>query len=208
MVYNKENLLDHIQKVKPDGFALLKDSFGYVSSGDEQKVIHLATREYFPHGAYVFGASAHITFSEIENKLKPLYLAEGVKNSDNYTIKNSLVNIDGVDYKLLDQEINDDNTFAKISGELQKLIAAALTFFDQYKTIEEVANLLADKGPKEIVPYIQGTILLPKTALILKLASHPKFEERKNQFYELVKKQAAKKKQAEADLAVFEKLFC
>lgn len=208
MVYNKENLLDHIQKVKPDGFALLKDSFGYVSSEDKQKVIHLATREYFPHGAYIFGVSAHISFSEIENKLKPLYLAEGVKNSDNYTIKNSLVNIEGVDYKLLDQDINDDTSFARVSAELQKLIAAALTFFNQYKTIEEVANLLADKEPKEIVPYIQGTILLPKTALILKLANHPKFEERKDQFYELAKKQAAKKKQAEADLRVFEQLFC
>lgn len=208
MVYNKENLLDHIQRIKPEGFRLLEDSFGYVSSGVERRVIHLATREYFPHGAYIFGASAHITFSEIENKLKPLYLAEGVKNSNNYTVKNSLVNVAGVDYKLLDQEINDDSSFAKVAGELQKLIAAALSFFEQNKTIKDVANLLADKEPKEIAPYIQGTILLPKSALILKMANHPKFEERKNQFYELAKKQAAKNKQAKVDLAVFEKLFC
>lgn len=206
-MYNKENLLNHIQKVKPEGFGLLKDSFGYVSSDVEQKVIYLATREYFPHGAYIFGASAHITFNEIENKLKPLYLAQGVKNSDVYTIKNSLVNIEGVDYNLLDQEIDDDNSFARISGELKKLIDAALLFFDKLNTIEDVANFLADKEPKEIVPFIQGTILFPKTILILEFADHPKFEEKRDEFYELLKKQATKRKQTEVDLRVFEKLF-
>jgi len=111
-MYNKENLLNHIQKVKPEGFGLLKDSFGYVSSDVEQKVIYLATREYFPHGAYIFGASAHITFNEIENKLKPLYLAQGVKNSRKDGSKHAVINI-LIKKNALGQKIMDENQIAE-----------------------------------------------------------------------------------------------
>ncbi|MFA0964953.1 hypothetical protein AB9P05_24305 [Roseivirga sp. BDSF3-8] len=208
MVYLKKDFLNHINSVKPEGFRILDGHAIFQKKESNRELqIHLATREYFPHGAYIFGSMGNIIFEEVEKELIPLYRAERVKNSTNYTIKNSLVNIEGIDYKLLDQEINNDSTFAKISGELQKLIAAALAFFDQYNTIEEVANLLADKEPKEIVPFIQGAILLPKAILILKLAGHPKFQEKRDEFYELIKKQAAKKEQAQAHLKVFEKLF-
>ena len=209
MVFNKENLLGQIEKVKPKDFNLLKRGFGYESSEETRlEVIQLATREYFPHGAHIFGASAHVTFYEVEEKIKPLYLEEGIKNSDNYTIKNSLMDVEGVDYQKLDQEISDNSSFASISGELKKLINSALLFFNQFKTIKDAANFLAEKDVVEIVPFIQGTILLPKTILILKLADHPKFVHKRDEFYGLAKKQAAKKKQVEADLIVFEQLFC
>ena len=208
MLYNNSDFLRHIDTIKPEAFDRIGEHSIFEKVEPNRKLIlQIASSDYFPHGSYIKGVVADIIFKAVEEKLEPLYLELGVKNSANYTIGNSLVNIEGVDYQQLDQEINDDNSFARISGELKKLIAAALAFFDQYKTIEEVANLLAGKEPKEIVPLIQGTILLPKTILILKLAGHPKFEEKRDEFYELVKKQAAKKEQAQPHLKVFEKLF-
>ncbi|MEM9327580.1 MAG: hypothetical protein AAGA85_18075 [Bacteroidota bacterium] len=208
MVYAKENLLEHIATLQPEGFSMLEDSFGYLrADGSKKEVIHLATRNYFPHGACIHGMSAHISFLDIEDALRPLYRAQGIGHSDNYTLKRSLVDVDGVDYEQLDQEISDDESFGKVRIELQKLLDAALSFFDQLQTVADAADLLAEKSAKEIVPYIQGTILMPKTILLLQRAGHERFEEKRAEFHALLKGQAAKRKQAQADLTVFEQLF-
>lgn len=150
-----------------------------------------------------------IHYPEIEGILMNSGDKSGVKQDySQYTIQAQLGNLQNVNYQAFDTEIIDEESFALVTNEIKKIIEkGALPFFDKYKSLSSIADLLADKKPEDIVPYIQGPILLPKTILILKEAGHPEYQKKLGEFFLVLKQYADKKESYRPFLSVFNDLF-
>jgi hypothetical protein len=170
--------------------------------------INISYREY-PSSFYIEGLSASIIFSEVENVINEML--DKYKIQQKYgdkTIKESLHNIEGIDYSKFNIEIHDNESFQVLSEEMKKIVKyGAIPFFERYQTLKNIADLLADKTPEEVVPYIQGSILLPKTILILKIAKHEKFEEKLIEFRDVLVQYTEKREIYKQMLILYDNLF-
>lgn len=129
-------------------------------------------------------------------------------NNDQYTVGKSLQAMEDINYKMFETDIHDEASFLLVANEVKKIIEkGVLPFFDKYSSLQSVADLLADKKPEEIVPYIQGPILLPKTILILRESRHPEYRKKLKEFFIVLKEYAEKKESYKPFLGVFNELF-
>ena len=154
--------------------------------------------------------SLRVSYDEVEDILDRVYKETEIKKNfeDRSTIKGDTRNIVDVNYKVFDIHIKDKLNYPQVLMELKKIIQqSALPFFQECNSLEKIAELLADKTPQEVVPYIQGAILFPKTILILKLSNHPSFNTKLLEYYGVLKKQAEKKDTYKDVLTVFLELF-
>lgn len=210
MVYNKENFNKHINTIKPNGFNKVGTYCMFQKEMNNRiETIYYSHRDYFPHGVYIEGISVEIVFPEVENILCSLLDKYNIQQRyGNCTIYTALRDIEGIDYSKFDIEIQNDESFQVVAKEVKKIVKyGAMPFFETYDTLEKVADLLSDKTPEEVVPYIQGAILLPKTILILKIAKHTKFEEKLIEFREVLKQYAKKKEIYKQMLILYDDLF-
>jgi hypothetical protein len=207
MVYSKEEFQKHIQTIQCEGFKLKKatQAFLFIRKQKEKtETITISYRNYAPHGFYIDGVSIDIFFTEVENILEQFGLEQDYKS----TFGKSLQNIEDINYQALSTEINSDESFSIVKKVIDSILEkGVMPFFQSFPGISEVANFLADKTVEEIVLYIQGGILLPKTALILKLANHPSFLSRLNEFRGILIEYASKNNKYQILLEKFEKLF-
>ena len=182
MVYNKADFKQHIETIQIGGFKLKSAVQAYLfirRQSDRTETITLSYRSYAPHGFYIDGVSVDIYFNEVENILEQHDLGEEYKS----TFGKAFQDLQDVDYQKLSTEINSDESFAIVKSVIEKIIEKGVKpFLSRFTTLEEIAIFLADKKFEEIVPYIQGAILLPKTVLIMKLAKHPDFKKRLVEF--------------------------
>jgi hypothetical protein len=170
--------------------------------------INIGYNEY-PGSYYPKGMGAYIKFNDVEdilNKVLDKYKIQ--QRYGNETIRSVLFNLEGVDYGKFKTKIHDDESFQVVAEEIKKIVKyGAMPFFERFQTLENVADLLADKTPEEVVPYIQGSILLPKTILILKIAKHKRFEEKLIEFREVLKQYTEKKEIYKQMLILYDNLF-
>jgi hypothetical protein len=210
MVYNKESFNKHINAIIPDRFNRVETYCMFQKEiHNHMEIIYYSHRDYFPHGVYIEGASAEIVFPEVESILNSLLDKYNIQQRyGNCTIHAALHNIEGIDYSKFNIEIHDDESFQIVAAEIKKIVKyGAMPFFEKYDTLEKVADLLADKTPEEIVPYIQGAILFPKTILILKIAKHKRFEEKLIEFREVLKQYTEEKEIYKQMLMLYDNLF-
>lgn len=208
MVYLKNVFESQIQSLCPEGFEKDKNLslFKRVEKTNIKR-IHISVNEYFPHSAQVVGVSVDIKFDATENILNPLLLkynlTEGIS-----TIGKVMNDVKDVNYSVLDTEIYNDVTFNIVAVEIKKILdIGVLPFFEKYNSLYNVASLLSDKKPEEIVPYIQGAILLPKTVLILKQVNHPNYKNKLVEFYQVLLQYAEKKESYRVFFKIFNELF-
>jgi hypothetical protein len=142
---------------------------------------------------------------KINNKSKEL---EIVFNEADYTIKSKSLENSEFDYSVFETRIDNKELFDKVlASELEYLNLNVFPFFEKYQNLNNVAELLSNLKPQEVVPYIQGAKLFCKTILILKESNHQKYEEKRNEYYEILKTQATKKEIYSEQLRLFEALF-
>ena len=182
MVLNKKDFENLIMQLKPEGFDY-KGSFGSVRFIRKESVriltIGIGYNQYFPHSAVIKGISADIYFPEVENILEKYDLGEENKSA----FGKAFQDLQDIDYEKLATEINSNETFSVVKNVVEDIIEKGVKpFLFRFTTLNEIANFLADKKPVEIVPYIQGSILYPKTVLIMKLANHADFKKRLIEF--------------------------
>ncbi len=212
-MYLKKNYVTDWENIleMPLGFTRVDNGISLISKGMKyDKLIYIQDRKYFPHGVFIDGISIGISFHNVEKTLNDAYEKTRVRkpSEEVRTIRNVLNQLENVDYSAFSTEINDLKSFQLVNEQIQKIIQQySLPFFEKYNTLEKVADLLADKKPQEVVPYIQGSILFPKTILILKLVKHPDFNEKLIEYYNILKIQAKKKDTYKDILKVFEELF-
>ena len=212
MVYLKEHFCKDIELLKPEGYNV-KYSFGSVRFEKKEKDrllrIGIGYNEYFPHSAIIKGVSAYIYIEGVEDVFSCFLDKYKIpKSYGDSTIRQSLMVVDEVNYSVFDSEIHDEKSFQIIAKELTKIIDyGALPFFEKHDTLEKVADLLSQKKPEEVVPYIQGAILFPKTILILRLARHPQFKEKLLEYRRVLELQAKKNEVYKNMLLVYDDLF-
>jgi hypothetical protein len=211
MVYKKEDFRNDIGTLQIEGFKLKSAVQAYLfvrKKPSRTETITVSYKDYAPHGFYIAGVSAEIYLNEIEDILTPILSKHGVKEVFQSTIGKSFQGITGVNYDAFNIEINSEQAFSEVIIEVKKIVNQfAFPFFDKYNSLQRIADFLVDKKPEEIVPYIQGPILLPKTTLILREAGHSEYRKRLNEFFIVLKQYAEKKESYKPFLNVFVDLF-
>lgn len=182
MIYNKADFKKHIEKIQIEGFKLKSAVQAYLfvrKQSDRIETITVSYRSYAPHGFYIDGISANIYFPEVEDLLEKYSLREEYKS----TFSKAFQDLREVEYDKLTIEINSNESFEVVKNVVEDIIQkGVLPFLSHFSTLREIASFLAEKQPVEIVPFIQGSILYPKTVLIMKLAKHPNFQKRLLEF--------------------------
>lgn len=206
MVFDSTELSKCFKKIKVEDFKFKKEKMGYSWIRDsisktERIVIGFAG---YPNSYRIYSPVVEVSFKDVEETLDKFDLGE----TNVPTISKPLHDIAGVNYELFSTEINSDESFGVVKNVIDSILErGVMPFFQHFANLSEVANFLSDKTVEEIVPYIQGGILLPKTALILKLANHPNFLSRLNEFRGVLINYASKSDKYKVLLEKFEKLF-
>jgi hypothetical protein len=195
---------------------LVNDDFAFnadLGKWERQKAnrieqIFIGYNEY-PGSYYPKGMSVSIKFTEVEdilNKVLDKYQIQ--QRYGESTVHSVLHDIADVDYDKFKIEIHDESSFQTVAEEIKKTVEyGAWPFFEKYSTLDKIADLLVDKEPEEIVPYIQGSILFPKTILILKETKHPLYKEKLMKFQKVLEQYVRKEDRYKQMLNVYNDLF-
>ncbi len=207
MVFLKENLINCLKSICPKEYDL-KYFVGVVyfenKSVDKIKKIEITFAHYFPHSITFTGVSTTIEFFLIENQIKEKSNQLGLEYSSDSSIRLFCEQ----EKKISDIRIENTKDFKEVEPQFEKIINNdCLPLLKKYESLNEVANLLSVLTPQEVVPYIQGAKLFCKTILILKEAKHPNYKSKRDEFYEVLKRQATKKEVYAQQLQLFELLF-
>lgn len=152
---------------------------------------------------------ASIRFHAIEDKINTTSNELGiVVNESDYTIKSKSLEINEFNYSVLETRIDNQEIFeAVFEAEKDYIQKSIFPFFEKYQDLNNVAELLSNLKPQEVVHYIQGAKLFCKTILILKETKHTNYLEKRDEYYTVLKVQASKKEVYAQQLRLFEALF-
>ena len=210
MAFNNTDLDNSFKSIEIDGFIINKEIMGYSWTQwyeDRSNRIIIGYGGY-PDAYRIYTPTADIYFDEVENYLSPFYKKHNIQETSQSTIRKVFQDLKDVNCTILETKIKDDESFNTVKREIQKIInEGALPFIKKYSSLKSVSELLAFKSAEEIVTYIQGAKLLPKTVLILKLSGHPQFKEKLIEFYGILKQYAQKKSIYLSYLNLFNELF-
>lgn len=206
MAFNKKELDQSFKLISFDGFTFKKEIMGYSWTKEypnRTERIVIGYRGY-PDSYVIYTPSVDIYFPEVENILKEHDLGGELKS----TFGKSFHDLQGVDYDKLTTEINSDESFSVVKNVIENILENGVKpFLYQFTSLEEIANFLANMKPVEIVPYIQGSILYPKTVLIMKLANHADFNKRLIDFRNILLDNIDKNKRYPILLERYNKIF-
>jgi hypothetical protein len=170
--------------------------------------ISIAYKDY-SEGFILQSPFASIRFHAIEDKINTTSNELGiVVNELDYTIKSKSLENSEFNYSVFETRIGNQEIFdAVFEAEKDYIQKSIFPFFEKYQDLNNVAELLSNLKPQEVVPYIQGAKLFCKTILILKETKHPKYAEKRDEYFAILKVQASKKEVYAEQLRLFELLF-
>ncbi|WP_136468744.1 hypothetical protein [Flagellimonas onchidii] len=114
--YNKKDLFNHLEQIKPIGFKQLETGLFQMIEQERILEINISVGEYYPHSAIISGVSIAIKFNEVENLLSELKRTTDfptqLEQIRQNTIGRSLKGVNGVDYSLLKiTDVKDNASF-------------------------------------------------------------------------------------------------
>jgi hypothetical protein len=211
MLYNKQDLKKDFASLYVQNFALKSSVQAFLLVRKSTNIfenIILSYSDFSPIGFRINGITAHIFFDEVEKILQPILRKYEIAFNSFSTFGRTFNNVEGVDQLIFQTEINSTESFHTIKPAFEQIIEGKiLPFLLKFNSLDAVADFLSDKKIEEIVPYITGSILLPKTALILKLTHHTTFAKRLLEFRGILVEYASKESRYEVMLAVYDELF-
>jgi hypothetical protein len=208
-MFNKKDLIDCFKSQEIDfTFEEGIQGVSWISEGVDIIKSFSVGYSGYPDRYYLQSPFISVTHKKIEFLIKENSQKIQVPYSDEaYTIK-LLLSEYKISYDIFKQPIINRETFDNVfKEELRVFNQIAIPFYVQYQDLNKVAELLSSLKPQEVVPYIQGAKLFCKTILILRETKHPKYLEKLNEFYDVLKKQATKKEVYAQQLRLFELLF-
>lgn len=222
-MYRTAELEQDLKRRNFEGFKFKKEIMGYSwtqKRDDVVRMIVMGYRRYTTPGEssvfYLYRPSIYLRFPKVELILGHVMkkFDKRYQDKDSRTIQALINPVEKVDYEAFNIRISSTEAFDCVYNEVEDIVYnAGMPFFNKYQTLESVANLLVDKTPTEIAPLIPGSILFPKTMLILKLANHSRYEEKLIEFRKILnsyiweEKIPHVKKTYEQTLLVYDELF-
>jgi|GEM_PF-3093033 len=206
MAFNKKELDNSFKSIAIEGFSFKKEIMGYSWTKKCSNRIERIIIGYtgYPNSYKAYTPTTAIYFPEVEDILIKYGLAEEYKS----TFGRAFQDLNDVEYEKLGMEINSVEGFSVVKSVVYNILEkGVMPFLARFTTLEEIANFLADKKVEEIVPYIQGAILLPKTVLIMKLASHTDFMKRLVEFRNVLLEYASTNNRYQVLLNKYDELF-
>lgn len=170
--YTKKDFLAHSDQLAPNGFIRQRDEPWYIKKlADRELRIYFFVNKYFPYSVVIQGLSARISFyrvEEIYNEVLQNYPLDGQDSNEmSATIGGAVLNVTGVDYSLLDvHDVEDDASFNVVKPHLQLLVDAALQFFDDYETVQDVFDYTESLTIPQMAKFV--TKPMPYRRMIIK----------------------------------------
>lgn len=173
-VYNEEDLQKHLNSITPTGYTKGDEGFYYKNETGKKIRLSIDYDEYFPHGVHFSSCDIFVRFDEIEQIYHTVlanHLNTGYSNiiADSFTFGKSFVNnvITNSEHdKMYALEVNDDSTFIQVKPTLLKMVNAAITFLDQYRTLQDFYNFGETLAIENMANYYQQP--LPQRRMIIK----------------------------------------
>lgn len=145
--YNKENFLQHLEMLKPNGYILNNEGF-YAKDEIGRKIrLFIDTTKDFPFDVRFSGASVHIRFTEVEQIFHQVW-----QNFPNTNINHSLtastfvkgfrkdiIGTSGYQF-LINNHVSDTTSFNEVYPYLNELMSASVNFVNQYVTLQDFYN--------------------------------------------------------------------
>ena len=185
MAFNTIDLNNGFESIAVEGFKFKKEVMGY---SWERENSDKMDRIVIGYGGYsdsfkIYTPIVGIFFKKVEEVLKPAYELSKVKGLYNHTtIHKSLINIEGIDYKIFDNEINSNKMFERVATEIEKLILkGALPFFEKYQSLKAVFEETEKMDIEKMSNFI-GQPLPFRRMIIKKLCNDPSYEN----YYKLI----------------------
>jgi hypothetical protein len=171
-MYTKKDFEKQIKSLAFQGFNVKSEIQGYSwrqEIGGRINQIVIGYKSY-PGSFYLQTPSVSITFLEMENQLNALYDKHRIElRYGEQTIHASLGNMNGVNYKVFDTEINDEETFKVVASEIEKIfVTGALPFFEKYQDLKTVSEEISKMSDDAISNFVSGIVGI-KVPLIKKL---------------------------------------
>ncbi|WP_136468746.1 hypothetical protein [Flagellimonas onchidii] len=102
-------------------------------------------------------------------------VGEQDSNEKSDTVGGGVLNVTGVDYALLDvQDVEDDTSFNVVKPHLQLLVDAALQFFDDYATLQNVFDHVEILPIPQMAKFVRKPMPL-RRMIIKKLVNDPNY---------------------------------
>ncbi len=206
----KNDLVEIMQSLKPTGFEIeyYKGSIYLVEDESSiRKIIIITFLENFPHSITFTGVHFSITYNIVEDILMRQSVLLGLEYSPSSSFVYSDFNL-SCEHTLIDKIIETQKDLLTMKPLFKDIITnTARPFFEEYQDLNQVAEFFSRLTPQEVVPYIRRAKLFCKTILILRETKHTSFEEKRNEFYRVLQKQASKKEVYRQQLKLFESLF-
>jgi hypothetical protein len=185
MVYNKVDFYKHVATIVPIGFNMVKDSCMFERHfSDRKEVIHFSHNDYFPHGVFIKGVIVKTYYNKVEELIMKVFQDTGIErlHGDTGTIAQLLTNIEDVNYRVLDTEINNDVTFDIVAIEINKIVEkGAFPFFEYYRTLQVLYEETEKMAIEKMADFI-GQPLPFRRMIIKKLCNDPGY----NDYYRMV----------------------
>lgn len=173
--YNKENLLEHLNILKPLGYTIDGDG-AYVKQETAKRIeISFSIDEDFPFDARFYGISVGICFTEVEQIFHQIW--QTFPNLDfghsltastfNEGFREDIIGQSGYEF-LLDNPVSDTASFNEAFPYLNQLMNAAVNFANQYTTLQNFYNY-AESMPIQDQAHFYNQPLPARKMIIKKL---------------------------------------
>ncbi|RRJ92737.1 hypothetical protein EG240_01595 [Paenimyroides tangerinum] len=180
-LYNKENFLQHLEMLKPNGYTLDNKGFYYKQDSNNRIEIQFSFDEDFPFDVTFYGISVGICFTEVEQIFHQVW--QGFPNLDfghsltattfNKGFREDIIGESGYDF-LYDNPVSDTASFNEVYPYLNQLMNAAVNFVNQYPTLQSLFTY-AETMPIQEQAKFYNQPLPARKMIILKLLNNSNY---------------------------------
>lgn len=177
--YNIENLLGHLDILKPIGFSLDNDGTFVKQEAGKRIEINFSIDEDFPFDATFYGISVGICFTEVEQIFHQVW--QSFPNLDfghsltaatfNKGFREDIIGESGYDF-LYDNPVSDTASFNEVYPYLNQLMNTAVNFVNQYTTLQSLYNYGGSLSDDDEVDFYNHPAS-SRMAIIMKLLNIP-----------------------------------
>jgi hypothetical protein len=179
--YNKKNLIEHLNSLKPAGYILDSDGFYLKQEAGKRIEIQFSIDEDFPFDARFYGISVGVCFTEVEQIFHLVW--QNFPNLDfghsltastfDKSFREDIIGEIGYHF-LLDNPVTDAFTFSQVYPYLTQIRNAALAFLNQHQTLQDFFDYAETMTIQEQANFYNQP-LPPRKMILMKLLNNPNY---------------------------------